>query len=148
MHPSSSIRPLAFLLLFVSLAGCSDADHVAPVTGTVRFQQQPLAGAIVRFQPRRGGSPSTAVTDESGRYELRYSRELLGAEIGDHSVSISTYSAGNPDAEPPRAPVPERIPARYNAESELTAQVQAGNNQIDFQLDGTGPLPTGPAIGD
>ena len=61
------------------LAGCGEtacgiAGIVATVTGTVTLDGQPLAAAMVRFQPASGGAPSAGTTDSSGRYELRHTR--------------------------------------------------------------------------
>lgn len=128
------------LAAFVGLAGCGGPENVGRVTGVVTLNGAPLPGAVVKFQPQPNGSPSAAVTDDSGRYTLRYTRDAEGAEIGEHLVSISTFSKGDPDAEPPRPAVPEQVPPHYNTQSSLTASVKAGSNQFDFQLDAKGPV--------
>ena len=89
------------------LAGCEGADGIAPVSGVVTLNGAPLPDALVRFQPQPTGSPSSAITDSSGRFTLKYTRDANGAQVGEHLVAISTYSPGDPDAEPPRPPVPK-----------------------------------------
>ena len=74
------------------------------------------------------------MTGESGEYTLHYTRDIEGAEPGEHLVRITTYASGDPDAEPPKLAVPERVPARYNARSELRKTVEKGSNTIDFDL--------------
>ena len=125
-------RGLALALIGIALlvGGCGGSFDVAPVTGTVTLDGQPLASAEVTFQPQ-DGRPSTGLTDQQGRYELVYSRDSKGAMIGSHTVRITTPTVdddGNPlpDASP--------LPAKYNIESTLTAQVAAGSNTIDFPL--------------
>ncbi|MFO0818145.1 MAG: carboxypeptidase-like regulatory domain-containing protein [Pirellulales bacterium] len=127
-------------LMTTVLAGCGGRENLGSVSGQVKLGDQPLAGALIRFQPQQPGSPSSAISDESGYYTLTYTRDLRGAEIGTHRVTISTFSRGNPDGEPPAPPVPERVPAKYNTASQLTAEVKQGSNEIDFQLESTAPV--------
>ena len=130
-------------LFSAAIAGCGGADNVGQVSGKVTLGGEPLAGAIVKFQPTAGGSPSAAIVDGSGNYKLGYTEGVQGAEIGSHKVIISTFSAGNPDAEPPKPPVAEKVPSKYNAKSELTADVKAGSNTIDFPLEPGGEIVPG-----
>ena len=117
--------------------GCGGRSDVGRVDGVITLDGVPLAGAHVTFQPTSGGPPSRAITDAAGRYELRYSRALAGARVGDHEVTISTLDKGNPDAEPPRPPRPERVPDCYNRRTTLTASVACGGSRFDFQLTGS-----------
>jgi hypothetical protein len=55
-------------------------------------------------------------------------------------VSISTYSKGNPDAEPPRPPASEKVPAKYNVKSNLKVTVKSGSNTLDFPLESGGQI--------
>jgi hypothetical protein len=125
-------RGLALVLIGIAwlVGGCRGSSDVAPVTGTVTLDGQPLPSAEVIFQPQ-DGRPSTGLTDQQGRYELIYSRDTKGAMIGSHTVRITPLIVdddGNPlpDARP--------LPAKYNTQSTLTAQVAAGANTIDFPL--------------
>jgi hypothetical protein len=67
-----------------------------------------------------------------------YTRGVEGAVIGEHKVSISTYVEGDPDSDV--AAAPERVPAKYNAQTELTREVEDGSNSIDFELDSKSPI--------
>jgi hypothetical protein len=69
--------------------------------------------------------PSRAITDEAGRYELTYLRDIKGAAIGKHEVRIMTRTEHQPT---------ERLPAKYNSDSELTAEVTGDGVPIDFAL--------------
>lgn len=127
---------LGSLSLLVAVLGCGPSYPVNPVTGIVTMDGTPLPNARVTFIPPQG-RPSTGVTDATGRYELRYIRDLRGAEVGRHTVAITTEYEPTPVSEvpTPTPSPPERIPARYNRATTLTAEVQNGRNEIPFALD-------------
>ncbi len=137
------IQPVAGILMLVLLvcAGCggSDLPDLGYVEGTVTLDGNPLPNAIVTFQPERA-RPSYGRTDENGWYELAYTDEAKGATLGTHQVTISTKSDGDPDADPPVPSSPEKVPARYNMKSELTAEVKAGDNECNFPLESKGEI--------
>ncbi len=122
-------------------AGCGGGDRppLAPVTGKVTFDGQPLSGARVIFEPEEG-RPSYGMTNDSGEFTLEYSTDVPGAKIGPHTVRIRT---GVADANDPEAPRPqETIPARYNQKSTLKEEVKDEENTFEFSLESGGPLPT------
>lgn len=137
----SVVAAVAILAALIAVvAGCGRGEsNVARVSGTVTLGGEPLADAVVTFQPT-GGPPSRGITDTAGKYSLRYTREIMGARIGPHVVSITTLRPANADADPPRPAVPERVPWNFSGDdSELRADVAAGANTIDFPL-ATGPV--------
>jgi hypothetical protein len=124
-----------------ALVGCGGESNIGEVGGTVTLDGNPLPDALVTFSPKSGaGSPSAGRTDTSGNYSLSYTRDISGAELGEHIVRITTYQAGDPDAEPPTASVPEKVPLKYNHKSELTREVKPGTNDIDLELKSDGPV--------
>jgi hypothetical protein len=54
-------------------------------------------------------------------------------------VIISTHDSGNPDSDPPRPAVPEKVPAKYNINSQEKVEVKPGSNTFDFPLE-PGPI--------
>ena len=143
-----SILHAGRLRLFVVLAlgwlaaamGCgSGYKNLARVSGKVTLGGQPLADAVIMFSPTAAGAPSTAKTDAAGAYTLVYTRRVNGAEIGEHSVTISTHRDADSDADPPTAEVPEKVPYKYRIPGELKATVKKGANTLDFALE-PGPL--------
>ena len=115
------------------LAGCAESGpDVAPVTGRVTLDGQPMVGARLMFQPEAvGGSPSYGTTDGEGRYTLGYKRGQPGAMPGWHSIRIEA-GAGQEGSEGKATPA---LPARYNAQSELRREVKADeDNTVDFDL--------------
>ncbi len=135
----TAVSLLVIVAMLVS-AGCGGPANVASVTGTVTLGGQPLADATVTFVPVASGSLSRAITDANGRYKLVYSSTVQGAEIGEHKVAVTTYSGGDPDGDPPKPKVSERVPVKYNLQTELKATVTSGANVLDFSLDADGPV--------
>jgi hypothetical protein len=123
-------------LLAILLAGCGKSGvDLAPVSGLVTLDGEPLAGARLRFQPEAaGGSPSYGSTDQEGRYELSFKRGQKGALIGWHTVRVEA-SVEPAEAEGKASLRPQKLPARYNDRSELREEVKADeDNEIDFAL--------------
>jgi hypothetical protein len=121
------------------LAGCGDQPALGTVRGRVTLDNEPLEGAVVTFQPQRG-APSLGVTDADGRYTLQFSRAEAGALVDKHTVDIRTFREANPDADPPEPRSPERVPLKYNTETQLIVDVVAGENTHDFPLTSDGPI--------
>lgn len=137
--------------LAVAACGCGGNSYsVAPVSGRVTLNGQPLAGASVEFQPIGGkdrdpGPGSMATTDKDGRFTLKTQLppSQPGAVVGKHQVRIYVYTEHTPDdtkdadaggakKKGPKGPV---IPARYNSSSELTIDVpSAGLTDHHFDL--------------
>lgn len=119
------------LFCFLLLAGCNsgpnDTPELGEVTGTVKLDGAPLAGATVEFRPTPAGRPSTGVTDESGKYSLVYAYGKNGAKIGQHTVLITTTNITKPELK-------EKLPEIYHSKTTLTANVQAGKNEINYDL--------------
>lgn len=136
-HPTGSASSLiGFSILLSAIIGCggSDLPELGQVTGVITLDGQPLPEAMVRYQPATGRQ-SSAMTDAQGRYELLFLKGANGALLGKHTVSITITSAG--DADQPSAQPEVTLPANYNTESTLTAEVEAGANVIDFELSAT-----------
>lgn len=132
------LKQLTIMVAAILLAGCSGSD-IGRVSGTVTMDGSPLPNANVEFFPQPTGRPSTGVTDKDGKYELTYTREAMGAKVGEHRVQITTAGMG-PSEGGYGGNSKETVPARYNVKSELTAKVESGSNKHDFQLDGSGEI--------
>jgi len=130
IQPIRSLQaiPLACLASLALLGGCGESGpQLAPVSGTVTLDGQPLATADVLFQPEEAmKSPSVGQTDAAGHFVLAYKRGVLGAVVGPHTVriSVSRELVRNPP----------NIPARYDAQSELRSDVKRGDNTFEFNL--------------
>src|SRR4051812_13362204 len=100
----------AMVLSLLALTGCSDSSvPLGKVTGRVTLDGQPLAGALVRFNPEAGGRSSQGMTDANGDYTLDYSSRSEGALIGKSQVMITTGSL-----EDRKRRTNEKVPIKYN----------------------------------
>ena len=133
-------RMLAVLAVVLTAAttGCSPSD-IGRVEGTVTMDGSPLPNARLEFYPKDSGGLSAGRTDANGHYELYFGREHMGATVGEHIVQIRTAGAISSDGDY-GAPAPEKVPTKYNNDTELTASVKAGSNTIDFDLDSQGKI--------
>ena len=124
---------LASLLALVLLVGCGNSN-LGQVSGTVTLDGEPLADATLIFTPRTGGRPAAGRTDSQGRYELIFDRNSAGAQLGEHVVEITTADEIANDDDTVET-IPEKVPAKYNFNTELTATIEAGSNVFDFPLE-------------
>jgi hypothetical protein len=129
------------MLIWGMITGCSGPAAAPPppigtVSGVVTFNGKPLPKALVMFIPAQAGQSSVGYTDDAGLYQLAYAANASkpGAVIGAHRVEIRT-GGEKLDAEGKViSESPEILPAKYNLNSTLTANVVAGANTINFDL--------------
>ena len=124
-RPCVALALMLLTALFVPGCGRDGRPPLGRVQGVVTLDSEPLAGALVVFEPVEPARPSRGVTDAAGRYTLTYLRDIEGAVIGAHEVKITTAGEELPH---------ERVPARYNQSTTLTAEVDRGRNERNFEL--------------
>lgn len=155
----SQIPLVACATFALAAAGCgsdpaeADRPQRFPVTGTVTYQNQPLAGAQVTFNPQApDGKAAFGRTDDNGVYELTTFEAGDGAVAGKYTVTIQKYETPEitgtegseeeyvpPEATnaPPPEPPKNLAPQKYSnvRTSDLQADVsQGGDNTHDFTL--------------
>ncbi len=117
-----------FLAIGVALllSGCGQGDRppIGTVSGTVTMDGEPFSGVIVSFMPE-SGRPASGISDDSGRYSLEYVQGVKGCKIGPAKVVFFAPTGGT---------MSHAIPPQYQAESDLSADVQSGSNTFDFDL--------------
>ena len=122
------MKPIFALVLLVPLVfavGCgSDRPDIGYVTGAVTFNGKPLPNAEISFEPK-GKRFSFGRTDEQGRYEMKYIRDEKGVAVGECVVRITVDDPNSPR---------QYVPLKYNANSELRAEVKPGKNELNFDL--------------
>jgi len=128
-----ALRSSALVITPLLLVGCSPSPRppLGRVSGTVTLDGVALANATVRFTPAGPGRTSEGTTDADGHYELRYLRDIHGANVDMHTVCITTASETNGGR--------ELLPPRYHSRSQLKARVVGGTNDLDFDLRSHGP---------
>jgi hypothetical protein len=136
----------AALIAALLLSGCGSGDGVSrvPVGGEVSVDGAPMKAGTIRFIPNGATTgPAAVATIKEGKFELP---QAEGPVPGSHRVEIEAidyldFALDDEQAYAKRAaggkPMPKNpIPARYNRQSELTAQLpDEGNRELKFQLD-------------
>jgi len=130
-----STQLIACTVLLLCIVGCDDGPAIAPVTGLVTQNDEPLTGAMIEFQPD-SGAPSYGYTDETGRYEIQYQVNEMGALLGHHYVSVTTAGEKTDPKTDTTVNVPESVPRKYNDPTELEFEVKKGKNVFDIKIEG------------
>jgi hypothetical protein len=140
-----SCAPFALVsALLASLAlGCGESGpQIVPVRGTATRGGKPVANLYLDFQSANGRN-SWAFTDEQGRYELEYDQGVMGAIVGEHTVTVLLKPK---DLEAELAlqtgqfkwsADAQKIAAKYGAGSPNRKKVSVapGSEVIDLELD-------------
>jgi hypothetical protein len=135
------------------IGGCGPGNPLGrqPISGEVLLDGAPLAKGAIRFEPQAGGPDAkgalvgAGAVIEAGKYSIPAHE---GLPAGSYLVSItSTETTGGSGPTIGQAPEEamkaaaetqfvEKIPAKYNATTELRADVAAGKpNVFDFRLE-------------
>jgi hypothetical protein len=132
------VGPAVVAALIAAGSGGCNAD-IVPVSGKVTLDGEPLAGAVINFQPIRDSSAeppaatgSVGHTDAQGQYVLRLVEpDRTGALVGEHTVTISTATMSDVEGEPPQG---ERAPEAWRDGSQRFTVPASGTNQANFAL--------------
>lgn len=129
------------LLVCLALAGCGPRDYEGtqryPLSGKVTYDGVPIDWGSISFLPKAEGGQRVSggmITD--GTYSVP---EAKGANAGLYRVEIRWLKRTggkyrDPDSGEMLDQRKEALPARYNVESVLTAEVSAKQTQFDFDL--------------
>jgi len=133
---------IAGCLLVLLASGCGGraGPERAAVGGRVTADGQPVQNGSISFVPTGDTTgPSSGGKITGGSYNIARQH---GPVVGRHRVEIRAMrktgrkvEAGQPA--PPGTLIDETeqfIPPKYNTQSELTAEIQPGSNDLDFDL--------------
>lgn len=114
--------------LLLAAVGCGAGDGKVPVTGVVTFDGSPMPDGYVTFTPEGGGTPAAAPI-AAGKFEF-------AVKPGAHRVEIeASHFVGEKNPIMGLQPREQYVPARYNSETTLRADVKAGDeNAFTFDL--------------
>lgn len=105
------LRISCSFFLFILLAfwgGCQQSGPVVVrVQGVATSQGKPLVNVLLNFSPTHG-RPSNAFTDEQGKFDVDYSRDLRGLLVSDYRVWLEHpyLQMQRESALPPDQPAP------------------------------------------
>lgn len=133
------MRTLGFGVLLLALVslGCSGSDGKLPISGTVQFQGKPLNKGTIQFHPVDQSGITTFANGEikEGSYSIASDK---GLRPGKYKVMISSADAKEKEPAAPGEsgpPAKERIPKRYNSESQEFVEVKSGgDNKFNFDI--------------
>lgn len=117
----------------VAMAGCGPGGpRTVPVSGSVTFAGQPVASGEIAFRSADGATASWAGPIVAGRYAIKSTIGPKRVEI----IAVRPKPGAKPKPSGEGVPNEMFVPARYNLESELKADVTAsGPNEFDFKLE-------------
>ncbi|WP_425619404.1 hypothetical protein NA78x_003144 [Anatilimnocola sp. NA78] len=125
------------LIAFVACLGCGGS--ATTVQGTVTFDGQPVDQGMIEFVPTDGTGPVAGGTIANGSYQLgpetRVAPGNMLVRIRAMRPTGKKIKAGPPAPEGTMIDdVQQYIPAKYNEQSTLTAQLAAGEVRQNFDL--------------
>jgi hypothetical protein len=121
----------------LALAGCGGGEtgpQLYPVKGEVTFAGAPVETGTITFRKAEGDSRAFSGDISNGQYQLEAEEGKMTVEI-IASRPTGKFDDSNPGTDP--VPIGEMyIPEKYNAKTELTADVAANadGNDIPFKL--------------
>lgn len=138
---------LCFGLLLMLTPGCGSGPKMVPVSGTVTLDGQPLANALVGFEPipPPGGETydssvnSSGKTNDKGEYTLSNFKDQPGAIVGKHRVRINcmppVVGTGDERRSEAAPPPMDKVPPKYNQQTTLEFDVPpGGTKEANFKL--------------
>ena len=129
----SIVVAICGLLLFVA---CEQRPDVAPVSGVVTFEGEPVVDAEVTFHPANG-RPASGKTDSQGEFTLTTFDGKPGALLGQHRVTIVKHEPVPGQASGPYQQFHNVLPPIFasSRDSPLTANIEPkSDNRCQFEL--------------
>ena len=131
---------LASTVLLLSLAGCGpDGPQRAEVSGTIKFNGEPIPEGSINFFPTDGTKgPEAGAVVTNGKFHIPYS---TGPVVGKHTVELKYFGETGQMVQDPTAPPGKMIPLRDNLfKTVITEPIvrevkpNAGDNVFDFDI--------------
>lgn len=136
--------PFLAAVLSIAVLGCggSDGPEMQQVRGQVTLDGKPIETGEIIFRPLDADVRSDAGTIENGTFSFPTTAGRKLVEISAMGiVEGKQASAGGNPGDPigpdnPAHVFEELVPARYNSESKLNAEVTPdGDNEFNFKLE-------------
>ncbi len=134
-------------LIAIGCDGCGGGGtprpKCAPVSGTVTYKNEPVAGATVTFWTANAPRAAIGQTDAKGNFQLTTFDPNDGAIVGTHSVTVTKPPESAPanatemaTAKPAAAPTKPPLPTKYALASStpLKFEVKSGSNTAPLEL--------------
>lgn len=129
------------LLAACVLTACGCEKRLATVEGRVTFENQPVEDGAISFESADKQGPSSGGTIQDGQYRIervppgkKVVRITAQRKTGKKIPLESMFPKGMVPAGVMTDEIIEYVPAKYNDQSELSAEVGGGANHLDFEL--------------
>lgn len=129
-----TVQRSLFFFAAAVLAGCAGGDpNFSEVSGAVTVDGQPLKEGNITFSSVSGNAPSAGGPITDGKYTAKVHIGSTKVEIRASKVVGQKKVYDTPDS-PMRNIMEEMLPAKYNAQTELTLEVEPGTTVKNFDL--------------
>jgi len=137
-----AIAPVCLILLGMGLwTGCGPDNPLnrLPVSGEVQLDGLPLDQGTIRFTPEGKEGVASGALITNGQYAIPTED---GLPVGKYRVRINAPEGAGAGSDPNQPPGPttaqparERIPPKYNTQSEIVEEVTAdGPNEFSYDI--------------
>lgn len=124
----------AALLALGMLASCSSSSQRGIVSGEVTFNGQPVQEGTILFEPEGGQGQTAGAPIKEGKFTAEVPVGKMRVRINGNKKTGRRYKVYDTPESPVVDEVVELLPPKYNVNSELTVEVQKGEQQIRFHL--------------
>jgi hypothetical protein len=129
----------ALLLLAICCAGGCGRGDWGTAEGVVTLGVKPVGPGTLIFEPTDQAETRSGIAHfgEDGRYEnLRSAGNEAGLPAGEYRIRVQAGGEESFGEEQAGPPPPSAIPPQYlNYGAGLTAKIEPGDNEIDFELE-------------
>ena len=124
---------ISFVAVLVGCGGSGSGLQKVVISGTVTLDGNPIVDGNVRFYPIEG--TKGAVSGGPIHDGVYTAHGKGGVPVGRHRVEIQAYrpAKGQPSSSE-GALIEQYLPARFNENSTLTAEVSPESEKLDFAL--------------
>jgi hypothetical protein len=124
--------------VLIGSGGCGSGR--VKVTGRVTYKGDPVPSTEVYFQPDDGSRRSHGLTDDEGRFSLRYSTQEDGAPPGRYTVYLKYAPSGAEETHliAPKASAELRgVIAKFGdvSKSKIHVEVNKNGQVVEIKLD-------------
>jgi hypothetical protein len=125
-------KPTTVLVFAILVAGCAEST-IGVVTGTITVDGAPAKSGSIAYFPidRKSATAGAEIVD--GRYTADVPLGASKVEIRVPKVVGQKKLYDTPDS-PIKQILAESLPPKYNDQTELTLDVQPGENWQDYKL--------------
>ena len=136
------LSTLAIAISVLALSTSCGKSHLHgkrcfPVKGQVLFNDSPVVGALIIFEPATKSDPNwpsaTGTTDEDGKFTLTTYHDKDGAPAGEYNVSISANGGGFKRMPLKKKAAPDLLKGRFSdpRTSNIHARVEEKTNNLE-----------------